>query len=63
MISLWHVQHEDKPFWFAIDKREFALKVCDKRGYIIRDGDKPIDILRYNLLWDNIPFLTLNRIG
>jgi len=55
--------NEDKSFWFTLDKhlseKEFELKIRDKRGYIISDDDKPIGVMRYNLFWDNTPFLTL----
>ena len=58
-----YVTETDKAFWFTLDEHmseaEFSLKVRDKRGYIISDSDKPIGILRYNLFWDNLPFLTL----
>jgi len=57
------VSESDKSFWFTLDthlsETEFALKVRDKRGYIISDDDTPIGIMRYNLFWDNIPFLTM----
>ena len=63
MFQIRRVSEADKPFWFTLDKHlsesEFALKVRDKRGYIISDGNKPIGIMRYNLFWDNTPFLTL----
>ena len=63
MFEIRYVSRSDKPFWFALDKDfseiEFALKVRDKRGYIICDRDKPVGIMRYNLLWDNTPFCTL----
>jgi len=63
MIDVRYVYDSDKPFWFTLDKHisenEFALKVRDKRGYIISDGANPIGIIRYNLFWDNIPFLTM----
>ena len=63
MFGVRYVCKNDKPFWFALDKHmsenEFQLKIRDKRGYIISDGDKPIGIMRYNLFWDNTPFLTL----
>ena len=29
------------------------------RGYIISDNEMPVGIMRYNLFWDNTPFLTL----
>lgn len=63
MFNIGYVTLKDKDYWFSLDKympeSEFLLKVRDKRGYIIKDGEKPIGILRYNLFWDNIPFLTL----
>jgi len=63
MFQVRYVSEEDKSFWFTLDKHlkesEFELKVRDKRGYVIYDGDEPIGIMRYNLFLDNIPFLTL----
>ncbi len=63
MFSIRYVTEEDKGFWFSLDKHlsesEFLLKVRDKRGYIIKDGEKPIGVIRYNLFWDIIPFLNL----
>ena len=66
MFQIRHVSEDDKSFWFSLDKHlsedEFALKVRDKRGYSISDGGKPIGIMRYNLFWDNVPFMTLISI-
>ena len=63
MFKIRYVSEFDKSFWFTLDRHlsasEFELKIRDKRGYIICDDDKPIGIMRYNLFWDNIPFLTL----
>jgi hypothetical protein len=63
MIALQYVKQTDKAFWFMLDEHmgedEFLLKVRDRRGYIIYDGDMHIGIMRYNLFWDNIPFLNL----
>jgi len=63
MFEMRYVSELDQPFWFTLDvhisEREFALKVRDKRGYIILDSGTPIGIMRYNLFWDNTPFLTL----
>ncbi len=63
MVRVEYVTQADKPFWFTLDKhleeREFELKIRDKRGYVIFSGDKPIGVMRYNLFWDNMPFLTL----
>ena len=63
MFAIRYVIGTDKAFWFTLDSHmseaEFELKVRDKRGYVISDGSTPIGILRYNLFWDNTPFLTL----
>ena len=63
MFKIRHVTESDKNFWFSLDKHmsdnEFFLKIRDKRGYIISDNEKPIGIMRYNLFWDNTPFLNL----
>ena len=63
MFHIRYVSEVDKLFWFSLDKHlsenEFILKVRDHRGYIIFDDGKPIGIMRYNLFWDNTPFLTL----
>lgn len=63
MFLIRHVMEKDKSFWYSLDRhmpeREFVLKVRDKRGYIICDDNKPIGVMRYNLFWDNTPFLTL----
>jgi ribosomal protein S18 acetylase RimI-like enzyme len=63
MFDLRYVSDADKWFWFTLDKHlddsEFDLKVRDRRGYIISNDGKPIGIMRFNLFWDNIPFLTM----
>ena len=63
MFKIRHITEADKAFWFTLDtllsEKEFALKVRDKRGYVVSDDDKPVGIMRYNLLWDHTPFLTL----
>ena len=63
MFNIRYVTQEDRSFWLTIDKhfdkKEFELKIRDNRGYIIFDDDRPIGVMRYNLMWDYIPFLTL----
>lgn len=63
MFGIRFVESNDKEFWYSLDKhlpnKEFEKKVRDKMGYIILEDEKPIGILRYNLFWDNTPFLTL----
>ena len=66
IFNIRYVSESDKFFWFTLDRylseNEFELKIRDKRGYIISDDDKPIGVMRYNLFWDNVPFLTLIHI-
>lgn len=63
MFEIKYISDDDKLFWYTLDKHlsesEFKLKIRDKRGYVICYGDNPIGVMRYNLFWDNIPFLTL----
>ena len=63
MFDIQYAAESDKAFWFTLDKHmseaEFLLKVRDRRAYVIFDGGKPVGILRDNLFWDNLPFLTL----
>ena len=63
MFEIRYVTENDKAFWFTLDKHlketELDLKIRDKRGYIISIDGNPIGIMRYNLMWDNTPFLTL----
>lgn len=62
MFKIRYLLEADKSFWFALDEhlseKEFELKIRDKRGYIICDDDKPIGVMRYNLIFDIVPFLT-----
>lgn len=63
MFGIRYVSDTDKAFWVALDddisESEFQLKIRDRRGYVISGGDRPIGVMRYNLIWDNTPFLTL----
>lgn len=67
MFSIKYATEKNKPLWYSLDKHmpecEFMLKVRDKRGYVIYDDDKPIGVMRYNLFWDNTPFLTLIHVS
>ncbi len=63
MFKIRKVLKSDKQFWFKLDNhisnKEFEIKVRDQQGYIISDNETPIGVMRYNLFWDNIPFLTM----
>ena len=63
MLEIRYVSESDEQFWFSLDrhlsKDEFRLKIRDRRGYIICQDGSPIGIMRYNLFWDNTPFLNM----
>ena len=63
MFEIRPAQREDIPFWKTLDSHlpesELLLKIGEKRCYIISDGSTPAGVMRYNLFWDLIPFLTL----
>lgn len=63
MFEMNYVTHKDQEFWFSLDrhlsKKAFSGKVRDQQGYVIRYGNRAVGILRYNLFWDSIPFVTL----
>ena len=63
MVSIRHVQEEDRNFWLKRDKHltegEFEKKIRDKMGYVLLENNIPSGLLRYNLFWDNTPFCTM----
>ena len=63
MFKMRYASEYDIVFWYTLDshlsENEFALKVRDKRCYVLCDDDKPVGVMRYNLMWDYTPFLTL----
>ena len=72
MLHIRYALDEDYPFWKQLDTRlsptEFSAKVGQHRCYILEEKGMSIGLMRYNLFWDEIPFLTLvmvlpTRIG
>ena len=63
MLEIKKVELRDKANWFAVDphisEEEFEHKVSNQTGYVIWQDGVPIGVLRYNLFWDSIPFVTL----
>lgn len=62
MFSIRYANDNDLSFWLALDHirtSEFQIKVRDRRAYVMEVDGNPIGIMRYNLIWDQIPFLTL----
>jgi hypothetical protein len=63
MFTMDYATSADSPAWFTFDKHisqsELAIKIRDRRCYLLKNDTEPIGTLRYNLFWDSIPFLTL----
>lgn len=63
MFEIRYATEWDSEFWFTLDKTlnesEFKAKIRDKRGYVINVDGEPVGVMRYNLMWDFVPFLTL----
>lgn len=60
-MEIRHVQESDHAFWVSLDqylsKDQFMQKARDKMGYILLVNEEPVGLLRYNLFWDEQPFL------
>jgi len=39
-------------------EQEIEKKIRDKRCYIMRDGDKIVGLMRFNMIFEFVPFLT-----
>ena len=63
MFSIKYATNKNNTFWFSLDEHiaedEFYLKVKENRAYIMFDDTVPVGVMRYNLFWDNLPFLTM----
>lgn len=58
-----YASEHDVSSWKTLDRHlpesELIKKINEKRCYFIKDGEKIVGVLRYNLFWDLIPFLNL----
>jgi len=63
MFTISYATMYDKPYAMsygnAMKESEFDLKVRDKQCYILREGEEIIGVMRFNLIFDFIPFLSL----
>ena len=61
MTKIEYVTSKDKAFWYSLDKhlpeKEFENKIQNRQGYVLFADNKHVGILRYNLFWDNTPFV------
>ena len=63
MLNISYATIQDKEYAMsygnAMQESEFDLKVRDKRCYILRCDEEVIGVMRFNLIFDFIPFLSL----
>ncbi|MCC8023598.1 MAG: GNAT family N-acetyltransferase [Clostridiales bacterium] len=63
MFTRTYAADSDMPVWLQYDrhisKQELRSKMQIKRCYLLKEDETPIGVMRYNLFWDNIPFLNL----
>ena len=62
MFLMTYATMDDKPHfcneWENLPVSEYESKIRDKRCYVIQFENKPIGYMRYNLIFDFIPFVT-----
>jgi GNAT superfamily N-acetyltransferase len=58
-----YARNEDIPVWLTFDRHiaqdELEHKIRLRRCYLLRYDGLTVGVLRYNLFWDSIPFLTM----
>lgn len=63
MFAVRYAENEDKMFWLSLDRhiaeRELLRKIASRECFVICDSEIPVGVLRYNLFWDNTPFLNM----
>ncbi|MCL2574145.1 MAG: GNAT family N-acetyltransferase [Defluviitaleaceae bacterium] len=61
-LKISYATMEDREYvatYGIIAESEVDLKIRDKRCYILREGDEFIGIMRWNMIFEFIPFLSL----
>lgn len=63
MFTMDYAALADVAAWRGFDahisQAELLWKIRDRRAYLLLENGAPVGVLRYNLFWDSIPFLTL----
>ena len=63
MFNIIPATDEDVAVWVEFDKHiaqsELLIKISLNRCFILKDNEYIIGVMRYNMFWDNIPFLTM----
>lgn len=67
MFAITHATAEDAEYirkighWppAPLAEREIEMKIRDKRCYIMRDGEEVVGLMRFIMMFEFVPFLTL----
>jgi ribosomal protein S18 acetylase RimI-like enzyme len=63
MVEIQYATEADMRYWERLDahiaRSELIRKIRDRRCYVIKVDGEPAGVMRYNLFWDLIPFLTM----
>lgn len=63
MLEIRNIESKDKEFWYSLDRHiseeQLLCKVNQQMGYVVWKDNNPIGVLRYNMFWDSVPFVTL----
>ena len=63
MMKVRYANITDLDFWLSLDKHisndELIKKINNNECLVILNNNEQVGILRYNLFWDNIPFVNM----
>ena len=63
MINIRYAKISDIAFWLSLDKHlsieELTKKINNNECLVVLNDEELVGILRYNLFWDNIPFINM----
>jgi len=66
VVGIFQIEYAasgDAAVWLRFDRHiseaELLLKIQNRRCWLLKENGAPVGVLRYNLFWDNLPFLTL----
>lgn len=67
MITIRLAQYDDREFWYTLDRHlpisEYDRKVESETAYVLMCDNEPVGLLRWNLFWDEIPFMNMLYIA
>ena len=67
MFTIEYTTPADAEVWLGFDRHmandELLRKIPGKRCYLLKEDGKIVGVMRYNMFWDSIPFLTLIYLG